>query len=317
MPEQFAFHARGGMLLVCDTGASGLRAAVCDLSGEVLLERTAAINIADGPGPVLDLVGRIFADLRREVFATPELAGQVGPRVCGVAMSVPGPVEFDAGRAVSPPIMTGWDGFGIGDHLSERYGCPVVVDNDVNVMALGEQRACFPEVEHLLMVKAGTGVGSGIVNEGRIDPDPPACRCGNIGCVEAYAGGWALARDLAAQGFDVPTVDHVVALVRAGEPAAVQLARQAGRLLGEAIAGAVSLLNPSVVVLGGQLATADEQVLAGVRERVYQRSLPLATRNLTITRTRLGPRGGLTGLAHLLTDTIFAPSQIHLMLTPH
>src|SRR5438067_2337528 len=138
----------------------------------------------------------------------------------------------------------------------------------------------------------------------------PICRCGNIGYVEAYAGGWALLRDLRALGHDVSSSFELVRLIRAGQPGAVRLARQAGRVLGQAIADAVSLLNPSLIVIGGQLAHADEPLLAGIREAVYRRSLPLATRNLQITTSKLDERAGVTGLALMLGDHIFSPHAV-------
>jgi predicted NBD/HSP70 family sugar kinase len=197
-------------------------------------------------------------------------------------------------------------------------------------MAVGEQRMCYPDVDHLAFVKVGTGVGCGIIAGGQVlrgaqgaagdightrvtvadVAEEPVCICGNTGCVEAYAGGWALIRDLQAAGRTVDTVDDVVALIRAGDPEAARLARRAGRILGEAVADAVSVLNPAVVVIGGQLAHAEDQLLAGIREVVYQRCLPLATRSLQLVRTRLDPRAGVLGLALLLTDAILAPQQV-------
>jgi predicted NBD/HSP70 family sugar kinase len=322
-PGRFAFNAEVGITLVADIGASGLRTAACDLAGVVLAERATRINVATGPREVLGTVGRCFEELAGEVGRAPE-------DVKGVAVGVPGPVQFATGRVVSPPIMTGWDGFDIPGFFRDRYGTTVLVDNDVNVMALGEQRASYPDVAHLAFLKVGTGVGFGIVAGGQVlrgtqgaagdighirvtvpdDTEQPVCVCGNVGCVEAYAGGWALIRDLRAAGRTVEAVDDVVALIRAGDPSAVRLARRAGRILGEATADAVSLLNPSVVVIGGQLAHADEQLLAGIREVVYQRCLPLATRSLQIVRSSLDLRAGIIGLARLLADTILAPDQL-------
>ena len=322
-PGRFAFNAEVGITLVADIGASGLRSAACDLAGVVLAERATRINVATGPREVLGTVGKLFEELAGEVGRAPE-------DVKGVAVGVPGPVQFATGRVVSPPIMTGWDGFDIPGFFRDRYGTIVLVDNDVNVMALGEQRASYPDVAHLGFLKVGTGVGFGIVAGGEVlrgtqgaagdighirvtvpdDTEQPVCVCGNVGCVEAYAGGWALIRDLRAAGRTVETVDDVVALIRTGDPSAVRLARRAGRILGEATADAVSLLNPSVVVIGGQLAHADEQLLAGIREVVYQRCLPLATRSLQIVRSSLDLRAGTIGLARLLADKILAPDQL-------
>ncbi len=319
-PTQFKFNASGGVLLLADIGASHLRCAVTDLAGKVLVEEASGLDVAAGPHVVLDQVSTSFEALLRA-------AGRLPRDVRGIGITVPGPVEFATGRVVSPPIMTGWDGFNIPGYFAERYTCPTLVDNDVNAMAFGEQRACWPQHRDMLLIKLGTGVGCGIIANGELyrgargaagdlghipysGEGGPVCRCGNIGCVEAYAGGWALIRDLRALGHDVQSSSNVVRLIRAGQPDAVRLARQAGRVLGQAISDAVSFFNPSLVVIGGQLAHADEPLLAGIREVVYRRSLPLATRDLQITTSKLDERAGITGLALMLGDHIFAPHAI-------
>jgi predicted NBD/HSP70 family sugar kinase len=227
--------------------------------------------------------------------------------------------------------MTGWDGYDIPGWFAPDYPCLVMVEKDVNAMAIGEQRTHHPHVSELLMLKVGTGVGAGIISKSEIhrgadgaagdighnpiaDPDgeeQPQCRCGNQGCVEAYAGGWAMVRDLRAAGHDISTVDHVLDLLRAGDPKAVLLSRRAGRILGAALSDAVSLLNPRVVVVGGQLARVEQHLIAGIREIVYRRSLPLATRHLEIVTSRLDPRSGVVGLTILLADRIFDPHRIN------
>ncbi len=324
-PTQFKFNASGGVLLIADIGASHLRCALTDLAGKMLAERASELDVAAGPHPVLDQVTKAFEMLLTE-------AGHLPEEVRGIGVAVPGPVEFATGRVISPPIMTGWNGFDIPGYFAGRYACPTLVDNDVNAMAFGEQRTCWPQHLHMLMIKVGTGVGCGIIANGEIlrgaqgaagdlghilysgDVDgretQPICRCGNAGCVEAYAGGWALLRDLRALGYDVRSSFDVVSLIRARQPDAVRLARQAGRVLGQAISDAVSLLNPSLVVIGGRLAHADEPLLAGIREVVYRRSLPLATRNLQIITSQLDVRAGVTGLALMLGDHLFAPRAV-------
>lgn len=319
-PTQFSFNALGGILLIADIGASHLRCAITDLAGTVLAEEASELDVAAGPHPVLNQVAKMFETL---LAAT----GRFPKDGRGIGVGVPGPVEFTTGRVVSPPIMTGWDGFDIPGYFADQYDCPTLVDNDVNAMAFGEQRACWPQHLHMLMIKVGTGVGCGIIANGEIHRGAqgaagdlghipyrgeggPICRCGNIGCVEAYAGGWALLRDLRELGHDAQSSSDVIRLIRAGQPDAVRLARQAGRVLGQAISDAVSFFNPSLVVIGGPLAHADEPLLAGIREVVYRRSLPLATRDLQITTSRLDYRAGVTGLALLLGDHLFTPHTV-------
>lgn len=323
----FAFNGDRGVLLVADIGATGMGVAVCDLSGAILLERHREVDVADGPAIVLSVTNRMFEDMLAQLGKQPAL-------VHGIGLDVPGPVDFALGQVVSPPIMTGWDRFDIPGWFARRYACPVLVDKDVNAMAWGENRTVHPEVSNMLMLKVGTGVGSGIIANGQVyrgadgaagdighnqipisdDAQEPLCRCGNTGCVEAYVGGWALLRDLRAEGRDIGTVSQAVELVRGGDPAALRLSRRAGRILGAALSDAVSLLNPAVLVVGGQLARAEEQLFAGIREMIYRRSLPLATRHLRIVPSQLDQRAGLIGLTYLLSDRIFEPALVEKML---
>ena len=227
----------------------------------------------------------------------------------GIGVGVPGPVAFSRGEPVAPPIMPGWDGFSIPDWFSKHYDAPVLVDNDVNIMALGEHWTHWRDIEHLLYVKIGTGIGCGIVAGRRIHRgaqgaagdighvrlaghDDVVCRCGNIGCLEAVAGGRALAANLTAVGLHAESSREVVALVRAGEPQAIQAVRDAGRYLGEVLAGCVNFFNPGAIVIGGDISEAHQQLLAGVREVIFQRSLPLATGDLRIVPSPPGRPGG-------------------------
>lgn len=327
--SMLAINRMAGVVLVADVGASHSRCAVTDMAGEPMAERTFEVDVARGPDVVL---GRI----KRALWSLLDEAGREPRDVRGVGLGVPGPVEFTTGRVVSPPIMTGWDGYRIPEYFDGDLDCPVLVDNDVNLMAIGEHRARWPPEAQLLFIKIGTGVGAGIVLAGGLHRgalgaagdlghipapvtsdvrrEPPACRCGNVGCIEAYAGGWALVRDLRAHGLEVESARDVVAAVRSGNHAAQQMVREAGRILGHAVADVVSLLNPSVVVIGGDLVHAGERLLAGIREIVYQRALPLATRDLQIMSSQLDDRAGVIGAAAMITDALFEPAVVDAVL---
>ena len=316
---RYAFDAARGVLLVADVGASGMRLARCDLDGNVEDRLDRSGHVARGPRRVLATVRRGWDRLATDAGLRP---------VWGVAISLPGPIEYPAGRVVDPPIMTGWNDFDVRASLAPWYGTPVHVENDVNAMAVGElaaTAAALDGVRDLLLVKVGTGVGAGIISGGAVvrgavgaggdighteadasgvRTDRPRCRCGKAACVEAYAGGWALVRDLQAAGRDVTTADDFLRLLSVGDPAARGLLTDAGRILGTSIATAVSLVNPARVVLGGSIGTSGEHLLAGVRERVYARSLPLATRNLRIEQSTLGRDTGVLGLAHELGELV-------------
>ena len=302
-----------GVVLAADLGANHDRLAVADLAGHVLAEHTAQRPIAQGPELILGWV--------RDNFLTQlaQLGLSVG-QVVGIGIGVPGPVEFAAGRAVKPPIMPGWHGVSIASHFAEAFpGVDVLVDNDVNIMAVGEHRTSWQAVSDMLYVKVATGIGGGIISGGRLQRGAQGaagdighiraseyldeiCACGNAGCIEAVASGSALARRLRALGHDTEAAMDVVGLVQNGNADAVRLVREAGRLLGEVLAHAITLLNPSVVIIGGDLANAEQQLFAGIREAIYRRSSCLATERLEIARTRLGDRAGVVGAAALVLD---------------
>ena len=151
------------------------------------------------------------------------------------AIGVPGPVEVASGRPVNPPIMPGWDGYPVAEHLRERFGAPALLERDVHAMALGEHRRHWPDLSHLVFVKVATGIGAGIIadgellrgNHGRagdighiraIRESDVMCSCGNRGCVAVLASGGALVRQLAEEGFDVASPADVVELVRRAAP---------------------------------------------------------------------------------------------------
>ena len=324
-PSRFAFNPTARAVLAIDLGASHCVIAITNLIGTVLASLRTEIAIETGPGPVLDLV----IDHARQLL---DSLGDDRAELGGVGIGLPGPVEHTTGRPANPPIMPGWHGFDVPGYVRRAFDVPVLVDNDVNIMALGEQRTEWPTQHNLLFIKAATGIGAGIIGNGQLQRGAlgaagdlghvrvargshVTCRCGNIGCLEALAGAPAIAATLtAADGGDVPTGD-ILALVERGDPHAVAALRQAGRDLGEVLATCVSLLNPSVIVLGGSLATAGDHLLAGVREVVYHRSLPLATAHLTIVRSRLADDAGILGASMLVVQQVLSADAIESAIT--
>jgi predicted NBD/HSP70 family sugar kinase len=319
-PTLLAFNHAAGVVLVADLGATHARLAVSDLAGTPLAEHAANMDIGRGPDRVLAWVGDRFTALLDEAEMT-------AADVRGIGIGVPGPVEFSTGRPVNPPIMPGWDGFAIPDWFAGPYAAPVLVDNDVNIMARGEHWMYWREVSHLLMIKVGTGIGCGIIAGGEIHRgargaagdighiratarEDVVCRCGNIGCLEAVAGGQALADQLAAAGLDASHSRDVVRLARGGDATAKRMVRDAGRTLGEVLAGTVNFFNPAAIVMGGDIAEAHAELLAGVREGIFSRSLPLATRDLRIVPSRLGDRAGVIGAAIMAVEHAVAPEAV-------
>jgi predicted NBD/HSP70 family sugar kinase len=318
-PTLLTFNQRAGVVLVADLGATHSRLAASDLAGAPLAEEAFDMDIAAGPEKVLGLVDEHFTALLGELGRTPQ-------DVRGIGIGVPGPVAFSKGQPVKPPIMPGWNGFPIPRWFAGRYDAPVLVDNDVNIMALGEHWANWRETEHLMFVKVGTGIGCGIVAGRAIHRgaqgaagdighirlaghEDVVCHCGNLGCVEAVAGGGALARRLNEAGIEAHDSRDVVRLVRADDASAVRMVREAGRYLGEVLASCVNFFNPGVIVIGGDVGEAPE-LLAGVREVTIQRSLPLATGELAIVASRLGDRAGVVGAAIMVVEHVLAPDVV-------
>ncbi|MFC7343501.1 ROK family transcriptional regulator [Saccharopolyspora griseoalba] len=312
------FNHEHGLVLVADLGATHSRAALFDLAGETLAETAGDAAIGDGPEVVLDRIDEQFRELLAEAGRGPE-------EVRGVGLGVPGPVEFGTGAVRQPPIMPGWDGYPIIEHLRARWDVPVLVDNDANVMAFGEHHHAFPECPSLVLVKASTGIGAGVVVDGRVyrgidggagdlghvrvaGAEDARCMCGSVGCLAAAASGSALARRLDAAGVPTSTSREFAQRVAEGRPEAQRLAREAGQLIGEVLSTVVCLINPQVLVLAGDLA--DAQFVTGVREVLYQRALPRATRNLLVTTSELGARAGILGVHAMVVESVYSPASV-------
>ena len=319
-----ALNPEFGVVIAVDVGEDHARVAISDLRPQVLIERAVELRLTDGPERILGQITDHALGLLAEL-------GCATSSLVGIGLALPAPVDFARGQVVGFSVLSGWDGFDVPGWFAQQFDVLVLAENDVNLLALAEHRQAWPDADSLFFVKAGTGIGSGILTGGdlyrgsqgaagdighmRLDGHgDPLCRCGNLGCVEALTAGWALVRDLKLSGFAVETAADVVTLAMAGEPEAIQRLRTAGRMLGRAVAQATSLLNPAVIVLGGALSRSGDPLLAGVREMVYQRSLPLATRDLVIATTALAKDAGVLGAAHLVVENWLQPETIERLL---
>ncbi|MFE7855763.1 ROK family protein [Streptomyces sp. NPDC057403] len=317
------FDGEHAVVLAADLDTRHARAAVLTLTGEILAERSGVLLIEDGPDVVLGELGGWFAELLQK-------AGRPAESACGIGLAVPGPVDSETGRVVQPPMMPGWDGYDIRGRLSRAFGertgtgaIPVLVDNDANLMAYGEQRTGYPDCSAFVLVKVSTGIGAGVVvggsvfrgidggagDIGHIRVGAEAlCRCGSYGCLAAVASGGAVARRLAEAGVPAASGSDVRELLAAGHPEAVGLAREAGRRVGDVLATVVTLLNPGVLMIAGDLA--GTPFLTGVRELLYQRALPRSTAHLDVVTSRLGERAGLVGAGALVVEYLYAPERV-------
>jgi glucokinase-like ROK family protein len=321
-----ALHPRVRFAAV-DLGATSIDVEITDGQLKPLWAFAEPADIRSGPKASLHRVNEILAKARSD--GAYEALNAIG-------FGVPGPVSFREGVPVSPPIMPGWDRYPVQQALSREHGCPVVVDNDVNIMAVGERHGGVAHsVDDLLFVKIGTGIGCGIYLDGevyrgtdgcagdvghiQVEPQAPTCSCGNVGCLEAFFGGAALARDAtaAARSGESPalavrlrsggviTAQDVAEGAAAGDLACIGLIRAGGHRVGSVLAGLVSFINPSMIVIGGGLAGLGHILLAEIRSVVYRRSLPLATGNLPVVLSELGPRAGVVGAAVLASELAY------------
>lgn len=318
--SQFALVPSSRVVLAGDLGATHAHLAVTDLRGEVLAEVRHPLAIAEGPEPVLDWMVTAARELLEDL-------GRGVDDIIATGIGVPGPVEHSTGRPANPPIMPGWDRFDIPGYVRQSLPAPVLVDNDVNIMALGERARAWPAVDHLVFVKVATGIGSGIISGGVLQRGAQGiagdighvqiargagvpCHCGNRGCLEAMASGPAIARALVDAGIEVASGQEVVELVKRGNIQAIQAVRQAGRDIGEVLTACVSLVNPQVIAIGGSMAQAGEHLIAGVREVVYTRSMPLATEHLQIVQSGVGPGAAVLGASMLAIEYALSPENL-------
>ncbi|MFD7920010.1 ROK family protein [Streptomyces sp. NPDC059740] len=318
--HRLALAARSGAVLVADVDTGSARLGVADLGQRLLAHRVVPLDVAEGPVAYLDALTAALRDLLTGTDMAPD-------QVRCVVVGLPGPVDSHLGRPVRPPILPGWDGFPVGDTLRDRFGCPVLVDNDVNLMALGEARALSAERSPLLFIKIGTGIGGGLVDaEGALHrgadgaagdighvrvagADHVVCQCGNVGCVEAVASAGAVLRRLHEHDEELRTIEDLAGRLRAGDATAVRAIRAATEPIGEVVAALVHFYNPRTVVLGGLVSAASDDVLAGVRSVVYRRALPLATRNLLLDHSVLGEPAGAAGGVAAGVETVLSPEN--------
>lgn len=320
-----------GYIVGIDIGATSLELALADVTGLILQRRSEPTDVHLRPETVLGRCTELIIEMANA-------QGVVFDQVLGIGVGVPGPVDFGHGVLVAPPLMPGWENFLIRDFFKDIFSSAfVVVDNDVNIMALGEQRAGGAVgIDHFIFIKIGTGIGAGIISNGRIhrgadgcagdighicvDKKGQLCSCGNIGCLEAMAAGPAIvskAMEAARNGIspslsrmreangDNLRAEDVNAACREGDQAALDIIRASGQMVGDVLAGLVNFFNPSHVFIGGGIANFGNHLLVAIRRAVLQRSLPLATTHLSISFSRMGPDSGVLGAITLAMDYLF------------
>ncbi len=319
-PARLSFDVDAGVVLAAAIGRSRSQLGVFTLGGEFLAGDTVDQEIGIGPDELMPQITKRLQALLDESHRTEH-------RILGVGLSIPGTADTARGCSLDSPIMHGWDGVPLAPFFADTTSAPVFLDNDANAMVLAERRDNRDRFQNALLVKASTGLGAGIVAGGALQRGSlgaagefghtktaaaagVACRCGDSGCLEAIAGGWALVRALNEQGREVGHIRGVVDLAVSGDPEARRLIRDSGRHIGETLAGAVNLLNPEVLIVGGDMANAYDIFVAGLRETVYGNATALATKALTIQATTHGDLSGVIGSAALVLDQVLSARAV-------
>jgi glucokinase-like ROK family protein len=330
-PRLLHFNSQLGYIVGIDIGATSLEIALADVNGSILGRVVEPADVRQPPEEVLVRCSSLILDMAIAQGIQPE-------QILGIGVGVPGPVDFALGVLVAPPLMPEWENYPIRSFFKKTFSSAfVVVDNDVNILALGEQRSGdAANVDHFLVIKIGTGIGCGIMASRKIhrgsngsagdighicvDKQGPICRCGNRGCLEAVAAGPAIAekamqavrdgksellRKMMEEKNGVLLPEDVNAACREGDEAALEIIRTSGQMIGDVLAGLVNFFNPSHIFITGGIANFGNHLLIAIKRAVLRRSLPLATTHLAINFSRTGPDAGVLGAIMLALDYLF------------
>lgn len=331
-PRLLRINDQLGYIAGIDIGATSLDIALADVTGLIVQQCSEPTDVKLPPETVFGRGCELLLNMLQTQKAAPD-------QILGIGIGVPGPVDFARGVLVAPPLMPEWENFLIRDFFKKTFPSSfVVVDNDVNIMALGEQRAGEgTNVDHFIFVKIGTGIGAGIISNGKIhrgsdgsagdighicvDKNGPLCACGNKGCLEAMTAGPSIASRAmdAVRNGSSPTLrqiaesrggtirpEDVNTACREGDQASLDIIRDSGQMIGDVLASLVNFFNPSHIFIGGGIANFGNHLLVAIRRAVLHRSLPLATTHLAIKFSRMGSNVGVIGAISLALDYLFA-----------
>jgi glucokinase-like ROK family protein len=316
-PVVLEINPKRGLVAAVDMGATHISIALADFSAKIVEEAFFSFDIQNGPQECLAEANRILHTLL-------DRCGIDLSKLMAVGVGVPGPVSTDDGTVISPPIMPGWDGYPIRDTLEKEWGCPVSLNNDAELGALGEWAYGAGRGErNLAFIKVGSGIGAGLIINQQIyggttgsageighltiDENGPLCTCGNRGCLEAFAGGHAIALQakklvesgkrtlLSSVPYENLTAQEVAKAARRGDLPSQEIIMRAGTFIGIAIAGLVNLFNPGAVIIGGGVAQSGDLLTTSIRQAVRERSLRASEQNVHIATAMLGRRSSLMG----------------------
>jgi len=316
-PVNLEINPDRGLVGAIDMGATHMSIAIGDFTARILQELEVSLDIKHGPERCLEEADRQLGKLL-------ESQGLSFSKLSAIGLGVPGPVITEAGMVVSPPIMPGWDRYPIRATLEKKWGCPVTLNNDAELGALGEWAFGAGRGEkNIAYIKVGSGIGAGLILNQQIyvgttgaageighltiDENGPLCNCGNHGCLEAFAGGHAISNQgkslvrsgkrtlLSATALEKITAHEVAEAARRGDLHSQEILRRAGTFIGIAIAGLINLFNPSIVIIGGGVAQAGDLLTAAIRQAVRERAMRASEQSVRITTAMLGRRSLLIG----------------------
>lgn len=316
-PRLLTVRASEELIAGVDLSETHATIILIDRSNTIVAEGTCPAPLELGPQEVCENVHAGILDL-----VNTHGSGQVA----GIGLSLPGPVDSRTGELLSPTRMPGWNGVDVAKVMTQISGIPAVVENDANALALGEHSRRRGTAPHLLFIKAGSGIGCGIIADGQIHRGyrgvagdishvtlpgvpPIACSCGRVGCLDVVASGSAIVDELQAEGVDVDSITELLDLADQGNPLATGLLRQAGQHLGGVLATIVNFFNPQTLVLGGLLSGADAFV-AGIRQEIFTQCLPMTTDLLEISISTTAELGAAEGIAGQVLETLLTPEAV-------
>jgi predicted NBD/HSP70 family sugar kinase len=311
-PTTIALDPAAGVAVGIDFGKRHLSVAASDLGHAVLAETRRDMEedytAADGMQQAEELVGAVLDD-----------AGVDRADVIGVGMGLPGPVHRPTGLVGSATILPGWAGVHLHEEMQDLLALPVHVDNDANLGALAEAAfGAARDASDMIYLKVSSGIGAGLILNGRlyrgsfglagelghllVDPDGIVCRCGNRGCLETLAATGALVELLRRSHGEDVTAAGMLELARAGDLGCRRVIADAGRAIGNAVSTLLNVLNPELVVVGGDLAAAGDLLLDGVRESIARAALPAAAEAAGVVAGVLGERAQVLGAIALVVS---------------
>jgi glucokinase len=304
-----------------DLGGTNLRVAAFGLDGEIAERFSAPTNIEAGREAVMDTIARGVQQVRRK---------RPGGKLLGIGIGVPGFIRLESGVVTKSPYLPGLEDFPMRDELQRRAGYPVVLENDANAAALGEKwMGAGREVQDLVLLTLGTGVGGGIIAGGKalhgylgmagelghitVEPESEVrCGCGNTGCLETVAAATAvvrMAREAVAAGRSralarIPdqelTSAKIYEAAQAGDAESLGIFEHVGRALGLGLATLVNTFNFPLYLIGGGVVAAWDLFAPAMLEECRRRSLTFRTTDTRIERAGLGEEAGLYGAARLV-----------------